>query len=278
MLRQRAITGVILAVAFLAAVFVLNLESLALIFGAVATAGAWEWSGLSGIKRPAVRGAYTLLYVCCLFATWSVFAIGEAPVPEVFQPWLGIACFFWSVAMLMVESYPESSWVWRSQFSRAVFGLFILTTTWLATVFLLTLPSGTLLLILLVLAVAIADIAAYFAGRRWGHHKLASKVSPGKTWEGFLGGVASVALLTLIIAYGLPNHLAHLSSVTLVLMGLAVAGASVLGDLTVSMVKRESGVKDSGTLLPGHGGLLDRIDGLCAAAPVFALALLLAGY
>ena len=106
MLRQRAITGVILAVAFLAAVFVLNLESLALIFGAVATAGAWEWSGLSGIKGPAVRGAYTLLYVGCLFATWSVFAIGEAPVPEVFQPWLGIACFFWSVAMLMVESYP----------------------------------------------------------------------------------------------------------------------------------------------------------------------------
>ena len=139
-------------------------------------------------------------------------------------------------------------------------------------------PSGTELLILMVLAVALADIGAYFVGRRWGRHKLAIRVSPGKTWEGFFGGVASVVVLTCIVAYMLPQHMAHLSLVTVTLLGLAVAGASVLGDLTVSMVKRESGVKDSGRLLPGHGGLLDRIDGLCAAAPVFGLGLLLAGY
>jgi phosphatidate cytidylyltransferase len=278
MLRQRVITGVILALSFLAAVFFLHLEALALIFGAVAAAGAWEWSGLSGIKTFPARVAYTLIYIIVLVTTWLVFSIGEAPAPDVFRPWLGIACFFWSVVMLMVESYPGTAKIWRSRVSRAVFGLFILATTWLATIFLLTLPGGTLLLVLLVLAVALADIGAYFSGRRWGRHKLAIRVSPGKTWEGFWGGVASVLALTFLVAYILPKHMAHLSFVTLVLVGLAVAGASVLGDLTVSMVKRESGVKDSGTLLPGHGGLLDRIDGLCAAAPVFALGLLLAGY
>ena len=278
MLRQRVITGVLLALAFLAAVYFLRLEALAIIFGGVAAAAAWEWSGLSGIKSVPVKVLYTLTYMGLLMATWAALAIGEAPAPDVFQPWLGTACFFWSVVMLMVESYPGTAWIWRSRMSRAVFGLFILTTTWLSTIFLLTMPSGTVLLILVVLAVALADIGAYFAGRRWGRHKLAIRVSPGKTWEGFWGGVVSVVVLTCVVAYMLPQHMAHLSLVTLILLGLAVAGASVLGDLTVSMVKRESGVKDSGTLLPGHGGLLDRIDGLCAAAPVFGLGLLLAGY
>ncbi|WP_435219564.1 phosphatidate cytidylyltransferase [Luminiphilus sp. nBUS_07] len=278
MLRQRVITGVLLALAFLAAVYFLRLEALAIIFGGVAAAAAWEWSGLSGIKSVPVKVLYTLTYMGLLMATWAALAIGEAPAPDVFQPWLGTACFFWSVVMLMVESYPGTAWIWRSRMSRAVFGLFILTTTWLSTIFLLTMPSGTVLLVLMVLAVALADIGAYFAGRRWGRHKLAIRVSPGKTWEGFWGGVVSVVVLTCVVAYMLPQHMAHLSLVTLILLGLAVAGASVLGDLTVSMVKRESGVKDSGTLLPGHGGLLDRIDGLCAAAPVFGLGLLLAGY
>ena len=278
MLRQRVITGVLLALAFLAAVYFLRLEALAIIFGGVAAAAAWEWSGLSGIKSVPVKVLYTLTYMGLLMATWAALAIGEAPAPDVFQPWLGTACFFWSVVMLMVESYPGTAWIWRSRMSRAVFGLFILTTTWLSTIFLLTMPSGTVLLVLMVLAVALADIGAYFAGRRWGRHKLAIRVSPGKTWEGFWGGVVSVVVLTCVVAYVLPQHMAHLSLVTLILLGLAVAGASVLGDLTVSMVKRESGVKDSGTLLPGHGGLLDRIDGLCAAAPVFGLGLLLAGY
>lgn len=278
MLRQRVITGVLLALAFLAAVYFLRLEALAIIFGGVAAAAAWEWSGLSGIKSVPVKVLYTLTYMGLLMAIWAALAIGEAPAPDVFQPWLGTACFFWSVVMLMVESYPGTAWIWRSRMSRAVFGLFILTTTWLSTIFLLTMPSGTVLLVLMVLAVALADIGAYFAGRRWGRHKLAIRVSPGKTWEGFWGGVVSVVVLTCVVAYMLPQHMAHLSLVTLILLGLAVAGASVLGDLTVSMVKRESGVKDSGTLLPGHGGLLDRIDGLCAAAPVFGLGLLLAGY
>lgn len=278
MLRQRIVTAVIMAVLFLAAVTTLDLMALAVLFGVVATASAWEWSSLAGWSRVWQRGIYTAAFLVLLCTLWLVCRLDQAPDREVFQPWLGVACFFWSIAMLLVESYPGSSWLWRNAATRSLMGWLILAATWLATLFLLTLPSGSVLMIILVLAVAAADIGAYFSGRRWGRHKLAPDVSPGKTWEGLWGGLAGVMLLTSVIITVLPRHLSHLPVETLLLMGLAVAGASVLGDLTVSMVKRSSGVKDSGALLPGHGGLLDRIDSLCAAAPVFALGLILAGY
>ncbi len=278
MLRQRVITAVILALVFLAAVAILPLNALALLFGAVAAAAAWEWSSLAGWTQPWQHGLYSLCFILLLGGLWLGYGFNEAPAPEVFQPWLGVACLFWSLAMLLVESYPRTAWLWRSAVARSFMGWLILAATWLASLFLLTLPGGSLLMVVLVLGVATADIGAYFSGRQWGRHKLAPSVSPGKTWEGFWGGLAGVMTLTLLIITVLPRHLSHLPIVTLVLIGLALAGASVLGDLTVSMVKRVSGVKDSGVLLPGHGGLLDRIDGLCAAAPVFALGLILAGY
>lgn len=278
MLRQRVITAMVLAVMFLAAVATLPLDALALIFGAVAVAGVWEWSSLVGWHANWQRGIYAILFATGLFYLWAVYGFETAPGPEVFQPWLGVACLFWSVTLLLVESYPGATWLWRNRVTASLMGWLILAGAWLATLFLLTLPEGNVLLVLLVLAVATADIAAYFAGRQWGRHKLAPSVSPGKTWEGFWGGLAGVMALTLLVIAMLPQHLSHLTTQTLILIGLALTGASVLGDLTVSMVKRASGVKDSGSLLPGHGGLLDRIDGLCAAAPVFALGLILAGY
>jgi len=132
--------------------------------------------------------------------------------------------------------------------------------------------------VLLVVAVAAADVGAYFSGRRWGRHKLAPDVSPGKTWEGLWGGLAAVMVVTAVVWASMPKSYLHIRVETLLLMGLAVAGASVLGDLTVSMVKRASGLKDTGSILPGHGGLLDRIDSLAAAGPVFALGLILMDY
>lgn len=278
MLRQRVVTAVIMAVLFLAAVATLDLIALAILFGVVAAAAGWEWSSLAGWSKVWQRGVYTALFLVLLCVLWLICGLGQSPDREVLQPWLGVACLFWSIAMLLVESYPGSSWLWRNTATRSLMGWLILAATWLATLFLLTLPGGTVLMIILVIAVAAADIGAYFSGRRWGRHKLAPSVSPGKTWEGLWGGLAGVMLLTSVIIAVLPRHLSHLPMETLLLIGLAVAGASVLGDLTVSMVKRSSGVKDSGALLPGHGGLLDRIDSLCAAAPVFALGLILAGY
>jgi phosphatidate cytidylyltransferase len=130
----------------------------------------------------------------------------------------------------------------------------------------------------LVVIVAASDIGAYFAGKTFGKHKMAPNVSPAKTWEGFWGGVAAAATLSLVLYAMLPAQVAHISMAAVAAITITTGLASVVGDLTVSMVKRESGVKDSGTLLPGHGGLLDRLDSLSGAAPVFALGLLLAGW
>jgi phosphatidate cytidylyltransferase len=144
--------------------------------------------------------------------------------------------------------------------------------------FLKTLPGGAFLVLLLMVAVAAADIGAYFFGRRFGRHKLAPAVSPGKTWEGMWGGILAVLVVSIIVWQSLPPTLAHLRVASVLILALALGGASVLGDLTVSMVKRESGVKDSSNLLPGQGGIMDRIDSICGAAPVFALGLILMDY
>ncbi|MEJ2288325.1 MAG: acetate uptake transporter [Deinococcales bacterium] len=186
--------------------------------------------------------------------------------------------FWWSFALLWVRSYPASAVLWNSRFMRSVMGLLILAPAWLAAIYLLSYPRGGALMVVLVLVVASADIGAYFSGRALGRHKLAPQVSPAKTWEGFWGGLLAVALAAVLLWSLLPVQAAHIGLAAVLAVTLTTALASVVGDLSVSMVKRQSGAKDSGSLLPGHGGVLDRLDSLCGAAPVFALGLLLAGW
>jgi phosphatidate cytidylyltransferase len=180
--------------------------------------------------------------------------------------------------LLWVKGYPDSAVLWRTVLMRSVMGLLILVPGWMSAVYLLSFPPGRWLMVIMVIVVATADIGAYFTGRRFGRHKLAVLVSPAKTWEGFWGGVAACIILSVVLWYFLPERAAHLGIASVVAVVVTTALASVVGDLTVSMVKRESGVKDSGSLLPGHGGVLDRLDSLCGAAPVFALGLLLVGW
>ncbi len=158
---------------------------------------------------------------------------------------------------------------------RSLMGLLILAPAWLAAVYLLSFPRGGTLMVAMALIVAAADIGAYFSGKAFGKHKLAPDVSPAKTWEGFWGGVLACLLLSLAVWYLLPPQKQHIGLISVVTVVLITGIASVVGDLTVSMVKRQSGIKDSGNILPGHGGVLDRLDSLCAAAPVFALGLLM---
>ena len=149
---------------------------------------------------------------------------------------------------------------------------------WVAAMYLLSYPRGGLLMVLMILVVVTADVGAYFSGKTWGKHKLALEVSPKKTWEGFWGGMTACLLLAIALWSLLPDESSHISLWAVMAVVLTTAMASVVGDLTVSMVKRESGAKDSGSLLPGHGGVLDRLDSISGAAPVFALGLLLAGW
>ena len=213
-----------------------------------------------------------------MVAVYVYCQLGQQPSRLQVQPLLGLACLWWSFALLWVKAYPASAVFWRAIVMRSAMGLLILVPGWMAAVYLLSFPPGGLLMVVLVIVVAAADIGAYFSGKRFGKHKLAVVVSPAKTWEGFWGGVAACTLLAVLLWYLLPERAAHIGMASVVAVILSTSLASVIGDLTVSMVKRESGVKDSGSLLPGHGGVLDRLDSLCAAAPVFALGLLLAGW
>lgn len=278
MLRQRVITALVMAGLFLASVLFLPYKALAVFFGALVLAGGWEWSRLAGWQAPLARGGFVLLLLAALVLLFFHCQLDTQPTRESVQPVLGLACLWWSFALLWVKSYPGSATIWSHRVMRSIMGLLILAPAWTAAMYLLSYPRGGLLMVMLVLVVAAADVGAYFAGKSLGKHKMAPAVSPAKTWEGFWGGALTVAVVGLLIWYFLPVRAAHISLPAVLAVVLITSMASVVGDLTVSMVKRESGTKDSGSLLPGHGGVLDRLDSLSGAAPVFALGLLLAGW
>jgi phosphatidate cytidylyltransferase len=278
MLKQRVITALIMAGLFLSAIAYLPLPALALLFGVLIGLGAWEWSRMSGWNQPTARAIYVVLVLAALVGLYVYGQLGDQPQREQVQPVLGLACLWWSFALLWVKGFPDSAVLWRSVAMRSAMGLLILVPAWMSAVYLLSFPQGGVLMVVMVMVVATADIGAYFSGKYFGKHKLAVKVSPKKTWEGFWGGLAACIILALLLWRVLPDHAAHIGLISVVVVVVFTALASVVGDLTVSMVKRESGVKDSGSLLPGHGGVLDRLDSLCGAAPVFALGLLLVGW
>ena len=278
MLRQRVFTALLLVAAFLTGVYFLPLPVLAAVFALVVALGAWEWSLLAGLSNAVARVLYATLVCAATYALYRYAGYGAALRAEQVQPILGLGCLWWCFALLWVRSFPASAGLWNSTAMRLLMGMLILLPAWFAAVYLLHLEKHGAVMVVLVMITAAADIAAYFAGRRFGRHALAPRVSPGKTWEGFWGGVLAVALLSVLVWWLLPPRFDHLSLMATVVVALAASLASVLGDLTVSMVKRQSGVKDSSSLLPGHGGLLDRIDSLCAAAPTFALGLLLVDF
>lgn len=278
MLRQRVFTALTLAALFLGSVLFLSLPTLALGLAAVIGLGGWEWGRLAGWQSVSARAGFVAVLALCMLGLFIYCDLGSRPARGQVQPVLGLACLWWSFALLWVKSYPASAVFWRSRLARSLMGLLVLACAWLAAVYLLSFPRGGLLLVVMVIIVAATDIGAYFAGTHFGRHKLAVRVSPAKTWEGFWGGMACALILAIALWSGIPSQLAHVSLGAVITVVLSTAVASVVGDLTVSMVKRESGVKDSGAMLPGHGGVLDRLDSLCSAAPVFALGLLLAGW
>jgi phosphatidate cytidylyltransferase len=278
MLRLRVITALILAGGLVLTLAFASYPLQACIFGLVATAGAWEWATLAGAHSNWYRGAFAAGIPLLCFVLWSGVGLPDMESAAAAQPFLAASAFLWSVMLLGLKYYPAGQTIWQLVIVRAFLGLAILSSTWLAVVTCLIMSNGALVVFAMILTVAAADVGAYFVGRRFGRHALAKSISPGKTWEGFWGGLLSVVLLTTVTHQALPPAYIHLGFGSLLALGLATAGASVVGDLTVSLLKREVGVKDSGSLLPGHGGVLDRLDSICGAAPVFALGLLLVGY
>ncbi|BBB28534.1 phosphatidate cytidylyltransferase [Neptunomonas japonica] len=264
MLKQRIITASILAPLVLCGVFLLPVKGFAVFFAGVTLIGAWEWALLSDIKAAIKRIAFSVVVLMSILLGWQLHL--EEVQDFVLIPALALWClaFFWTIR------YPSEG-LWKYSSVRALCGILMLAAAWLSMLGLKSLESGNAWLLLILLIVWAADIGAYFSGKRWGKVKLAPQVSPGKTREGMYGGLVAVALTTIVFAWW--NGLGIASSAFLLVLGLVVGLVSVMGDLFESLLKRHSKVKDSGAILPGHGGILDRIDSVLAAAPFYFLGL-----
>lgn len=270
MLKQRIITALILAPLMLGGIFFLPLYEFKLFIGLITCIGAWEWANFAGIEKQIGRVTYAVVLSAV------VFVVSQLPA-EYQLPLLYVALVWWILAFLLVRSYPQSSHYWHGTQSRLLLGFIVLLPMWVGFVQLKTYGLSDFLIFYVMLIVWGADVGAYFSGRTFGKNKLAPNVSPGKTWEGVYGGL----MTTILIAVGGGYCLNEYTSITmdtgrwiaLIAVTLLVTMVSVLGDLVESMLKRYRGIKDSSQLLPGHGGIMDRIDSMTAAVPVFALAL-----
>ncbi|MFT5321709.1 MAG: phosphatidate cytidylyltransferase [Pseudohongiellaceae bacterium] len=272
MLWQRVVTSFALLALILSAVFILPASLFYLFILLVMGIAAWEWSSLAGMSNT----IYRALYVTVLLAAMVVSTHKGAPINLFFS--MAIVC--WLMALLFICIYPAGQIFWSKKATLIVAGLPLFVPGWLAFFVLRNQSNHEFHILLLFFLVAAADIGAYFAGRTFGKYKLAVRVSPNKTWEGFAGGVLACTLLIVIAVLLFSEQLPEMNSIRwfkLVIMGLLIAAFSVVGDLFESMVKRNRDVKDSGTILPGHGGILDRIDGLTAAAPLYAMCLIQLG-
>lgn len=252
-MKQRVITAIIALLLLMLVLFVAPPVVALVVITAAILAGAWEWSAFLGMSGVGARIAYVVGIGVLLAAVTFAPGVDASLVFKISMVW-------WVIALGWTFIYPTAIPI----AVRWIVGVLVLVPVYLALVLLYQSDPAVLLFALLV--VWAADSGAFFAGKTMGRVKLAPSISPGKTWEGVIGGLIAVALLTLVRSVWVETDLK-----VLVPFCLAAACLSVIGDLTISMFKRNAGVKDSGTMFPGHGGVLDRIDSIAAAAPLFAL-------
>ncbi|MBA6225122.1 MULTISPECIES: phosphatidate cytidylyltransferase [unclassified Colwellia] len=288
MLKQRIITALILAPAAIWAIFYLSLINFAAVMLVVMAIGAWEWGPLMGFANKRRRLAFVAITSILIATLWHFLPLEQlwhAPKLLLEQAnivlWLAVA--WWLLSAGLTFLYPRYSAFWSSHRSvRGIFGCLTLIPTWLAFMVLRSSDyqvdsyHGAQLLMFLLLMVWSADVGAYFVGKSIGKRKLLPNVSPGKTLEGFLGGVIFACVMVAVAGYIIDWSIAQYRVV--IPVTILITTISVLGDLNESMFKRQAGVKDSGTILPGHGGVLDRIDSLTATAPIYALCYVYLGW
>lgn len=262
MLKARLCTAVVLIPLVVWGTLALPTFWFSLLMTLIVALGAWEWAALAGLSARVMRSLYVVLM---LLALWGISYLPPLWV-------LSAALLGWCAAALSLMRYPAGAALWSRQSIAAVVGVWVLAPAWFALTHLHAItPQGPYWVLFLMVLAWAADSAAYFSGRRWGTTQLAPAISPGKTWAGVWGALAATLLIA--PAAGIAAGLPRLQLWLFIGWCLATVGFSIVGDLFKSLYKRARGVKDSGHLLPGHGGVLDRIDSLTAAAPVFMLGL-----
>jgi phosphatidate cytidylyltransferase len=270
MLKQRILTAIVLIPVFITLLFTLSPRGFCIFTGILVLLASYEWSQFLGLKTFPKNIIFPFIMIVLLINTLYFVANHYISIPTIL--WMAFA--FWLLALFWVVRYPNSTGLWsKNIFFSGCMGVLTLIPCWLALNFIRGLPAGLTVLCLLFILIWGADTGAYFAGRRFGKHKLLVMVSPGKTWEGLAGALLTTAVIIALAIYFL--HLPFNKILPLLLLGWGTVLFSVLGDLFESMLKRNAQVKDSGKILPGHGGILDRIDSLTAGAPIFALGLIL---
>lgn len=270
MLKQRVITAVILLLIFLAALFMLPSLGWAAVVTLVVMQGTSEWTRLAGMqgRQASIYWATTLiLFVGMIWMSLS-FSSQQQILPQLLI--YGLSVVFW---VLVVPVWLMVGWKIRNPWLMGLVGWVLLLPTGLAMQDLRTESPWWLLAVMGL--VWMADISAYFAGRKFGKNKLAPSISPGKTWEGVAGALLGVAVYVAVILLGSGDSHYYGLLPHAIVAAWWWAGLAIIGDLFESAVKRQAGLKDSGALLPGHGGLLDRIDALTSTLPLAALALIL---
>lgn len=260
MLRQRLITAIILLPLVLAGIFYLPPFAFQWLCAAVILFAAWEWTLLMGLKKALHRIGFLILLLALMFVEEHMQA----------RAIFTVAIFWWVLALFWITQYPQHTKLWSNKFILTILGVEVLLPCWLGMV-LIREQHSSLALLFLFMIVWAADSGGYFVGRAIGKHKLLPKVSPGKTIEGVIGGVVTTLIMASVFIYIFAIPQSQWGYwLALVLVTVLI---SVEGDLLISMLKRKQGLKDTGNILPGHGGLLDRIDSLTAAAPLFVLGL-----
>ena len=265
MLLQRILTALVLAPLAIGLLFLADTELFAIgLMPLILVAGA-EWCRLAGVESVVFKTLYLLLLALMMLVCyqWPV-AVG---------PLLLLTPVWWLLVAWVITGYPHKQPRWLlAKLPMLLAGPLLLVVSWYAFIVMRGRPDGQWLILLLFGLVWGADIGAYFAGRRWGKVKLMPEVSPGKSWEGVVGGSIAALIVAAVAAFSVGQT--GMELVYFLVVGVVTAWVSVVGDLAESLFKRRAGVKDSGRLLPGHGGVLDRIDGLVIAAPFFSIAML----
>jgi phosphatidate cytidylyltransferase len=279
MLKQRIITAISLVIGLIAATTQLSLFNFTLFISLVVVLASWEWSGFIGLNESSAKLTYSLTIAAMIIGLYFILDISTRDSSVDFvraSILLGLGLLFWMLMVFVLAGYPENKSTWNNESKIACMGMLVLIPSWVGLVVLKSLEEAGLLVLALVILVAAVDIGAYFAGVNFGSRKLAPNLSPKKTWEGVWGGFALCAVISVAMIWAANSYFLDLTSaqmVVLFFLAPLTTFFSVIGDLLESMLKRNQNIKDSGRLLPGHGGILDRIDGLVATAPPFVLLL-----